>query len=655
MSMEASEVAVRVRLLGGSAFEKEAQGVSRSIKEIGASGKKADVANALGTSAAATKMDNLSKKVKSFGSTMMGLGRDLLPASMAIAGIGYYASRAQTQFQSSMMKLATQAGLPRKHIQGLTTDILSLSKAVGQTPDALAQGAFPVVSDITKNRAQIMGILRIAGEMATIGGDTVNNTGRALTSVMSTYGQRSPAFAKLVATEIEAAIGQGKMTMPELTQSFGTSILPMMKATHTGLDQMLATVAVLSRMGVDPTTAMSRMRLSLTSVTSPTKAGIGAMADMHLGKYALANDLHRPNGLVTMLTDLYERSQSLGVNRRNNDIAEIFGKSRGIGSISALLNALPQIVHAASSIQGQAHSNILEQHFGWAKHTSAFQKAAMKAQLDGAMIKLGAAINKDLLPVLVSLVGDLTKVVDLFGKLPGPVQKVIVVFGALVALLGPALILFGGVAKVFGFLISVGGTVIECLQWVAFGLGIATGTLAVLVGAVLVVAYIFRKQLWGAIKAVATFIAGEFVKVWHDLKMDTMKLVDLFGALWRVVQTVIRFLGHLGGSLLHGAVHGVEGVASSVWHGLTGWIPGLANGGIVQGSGLTLVGERGPEVLDLPRGSTVTPLPGNNLTSLTSRFGEGAGQISVTVNTILDGKVLATSNANINRKQQNRK
>ena len=656
MAMEASEVAVRVRLVGGTAFEKEAQAVSGSIREIGKAGRETDAANSLGLGGAtAAQLDTFSKKVKSVGGAVMGLGQSILPASMAIAGLGYYASKAQTQFQSSMMRLATQAGLPRKHIQGLTTDVLGLSRAIGQTPDALAQGAFPIVSDITKNRSQIMGILKVAGEMATIGGDTVNNTGRALTSVMSTYGKRSPAFAKLVATEVEAAIGQGKMTMPELTQSFGTSILPMMKATHTGLDQMLATVAVLSRMGVDPTTAMSRMRLSLTSVTSPTNEGLKALQTMGLGRYALSNDLRRPNGLMTMLTDLSEHSQALKPAARMNVIAELFGRSRGIGNISALLNALPQLSHAAYAIQTQAHSSILDQHFGWAKHTSAFQKASMKAQLDVAMIKLGAAINKDLLPVLVKLVGYLTKAVDAFGKLPGPLQKAIVIFGAIVVVFGPFLVAIGGIIRAFGILIGAVRSVIEFASFLVEGFTVATAGLALLVAGVAIVAFIFRKQLWDAIKAVAGFIAGEFMAVWRDLKQDVGKVGNLFGALWRATQAVIRFFLHLGSNVIGGAGHVIGHAASSVWHDLTGWIPGLANGGIVQSSGMTLVGERGPELLDLPRGSTVTPLPATGLTMLNTKFGEGAGQISITVNQVLDGRILSTSIANIQRQQLNRK
>ena len=47
MALEASEVAVRVGLLGGAAFQTEADGVSRSVEGIGAAGKKADISGSV--------------------------------------------------------------------------------------------------------------------------------------------------------------------------------------------------------------------------------------------------------------------------------------------------------------------------------------------------------------------------------------------------------------------------------------------------------------------------------------------------------------------------------------------------------------------------------------------------------------------------------
>jgi hypothetical protein len=141
MAMEASEVAVRVRLLGGTAFEKEAQGVAKSVEEIGVAGKRADVGNSLGAGAAAagTKVKTLSDHLTNLGKKLTSVGMGLAPAAAGIGFLGYTAVKTQAQFQSLMMQLVTQANLPRKSLQGLTKDVQALATTVGQTPTALAR------------------------------------------------------------------------------------------------------------------------------------------------------------------------------------------------------------------------------------------------------------------------------------------------------------------------------------------------------------------------------------------------------------------------------------------------------------------------------------------------------------------------------------
>ncbi len=59
-------------------------------------------------------------------------------------------------------------------------------------------------------------------------------------------------------------------------------------------------------------------------------------------------------------------------------------------------------------------------------------------------------------------------------------------------------------------------------------------------------------------------------------------------------------------------------------------IPGLASGGIITRSGLTLVGERGPELLNLPRGASVIPLDK-----------AASGPSTQTIAIYLDGRAIA--------------
>ena len=59
------------------------------------------------------------------------------------------------------------------------------------------------------------------------------------------------------------------------------------------------------------------------------------------------------------------------------------------------------------------------------------------------------------------------------------------------------------------------------------------------------------------------------------------------------------------------AISGVSsafGAVGNVAGGIVSAIPGLQHGGTITRSGAALVGERGPEVVSLPRGAQVAPL-----------------------------------------------
>lgn len=456
MALEASEIAVRIRLLGGSAFEKEAQGVAKSTEAIGAAGRKANAGIVAGGSAAHNVLDKTGSKLKKVGSQVTSLGRSLTMAGIPLAYLGFQAVKTASQFQSSMTLLYSQAGLPRKNIQGLTKDIQKLSTVVGQTPDALAKGAFPIVSSGTHDPRKITSLLRIAGIMAAVGHDTVDNTASALTSILNT-GFHPKGGAPQVAAYLEAAVGAGKMHLPDLTASLNTSILPLLKLTGVSLPQGLATLAALTRQGMDASSVFSRTRLTLTSVASPTAAAQKAMKILGFNNpLQLAGDL-RHGGMLAMLNDLKVHSALFSPTDRLDLIARIFGKSRGIGNIGALLQAYPQLQQIASQVTG-ATPALLQRHFGAAKETTAFKLQQAQAAFYKAMIKLGDAISKVLLPLLPGLVRALTSVVNWFGKLSPQTQKFLMILAGAVIVGGPIALFVGG-------LITAGGHILTFIGW----------------------------------------------------------------------------------------------------------------------------------------------------------------------------------------------
>lgn len=112
------------------------------------------------------------------------------------------------------------------------------------------------------------------------------------------------------------------------------------------------------------------------------------------------------------------------------------------------------------------------------------------------------------------------------------------------------------------------------------------------------------RNLWGGLKN-TTRVAWEGIKNVIKKPIDwIMRQVD------RVMRQVDRVKG--AASAVTGAAGNVtgrvSGAVSGVGSRVRSVIPGLATGGNIERDGRVLVGESGPEFLDLPRGARVTPL-----------------------------------------------
>lgn len=94
---------------------------------------------------------------------------------------------------------------------------------------------------------------------------------------------------------------------------------------------------------------------------------------------------------------------------------------------------------------------------------------------------------------------------------------------------------------------------------------------------------------------------------------------DAFGAIWNTIKAPLNMI--IGG--LNTLIQGIDNLKFNIpsWVPVIGgntWsinipqIPKLAEGGNIMKAGSVLVGERGPELLSLPSGASVTPLTGRN-------------------------------------------
>ena len=123
---------------------------------------------------------------------------------------------------------------------------------------------------------------------------------------------------------------------------------------------------------------------------------------------------------------------------------------------------------------------------------------------------------------------------------------------------------------------------------------------------------------WEMVKNAFSSVIGFFQGIWDTIKnmftsIGTTIADGISGAFKSVINAVIKFAGGLINNFIRGInwaidkINNIPGVNISKLAEIS--LPMLAKGGIIRRDGDVIVGERGPEMLSLPRGAQVTPLP----------------------------------------------
>jgi hypothetical protein len=176
------------------------------------------------------------------------------------------------------------------------------------------------------------------------------------------------------------------------------------------------------------------------------------------------------------------------------------------------------------------------------------------------------------------------------------------------------------VVAVFRALQSAGSAVAGFLSGpLSAALDVARSRVAVL-GAAVGAARAALETLRTIAGAVAGFLDGPLRSAFGVAGSAAHGLAGALGAIVGALSSIISFAGRAAD-----AIRSIPSVG-----GIIGRIPGLASGTGNFSGGLAIVGERGPELVNLPAGSSVTPNVG-------VRGGGGGGDVHVHVGTIIGG------------------
>ena len=236
------------------------------------------------------------------------------------------------------------------------------------------------------------------------------------------------------------------------------------------------------------------------------------------------------------------------------------------------------------------------------QNTGAGQAAQAFEDLQNAGEEIGAVF----LPVLASLAQGLSSVARWFTELPPGMQQFIVIFGGIIAAIGPAVFVIGKLVSSFQAVIAVFNLLKIALLTNPFtALAVAVAAIAALIILNWDKIWEFLQKTWQAIMTALSTLSRFFGAVWDGIvKMTTdawNSVVNIIkGVLNGLIDVINGFFGFLNGLSFGagpwdvGPIH-IDAIAIDPFN--IGLIPHLAEGGIINGPTLALLGEAGPEAV----------------------------------------------------------
>lgn len=227
-------------------------------------------------------------------------------------------------------------------------------------------------------------------------------------------------------------------------------------------------------------------------------------------------------------------------------------------------------------------------------------------------------IISEILPVLITFLQAVSPLLTLVFNLLTPVLNV--VLALITPLVELASKLLQPIITLVGLLISTALKPLEPLIQIVSSL--ITDTLYGAFEGIKPIISMVTSVFQGLIDFITNVFTGNWKGAWESI-------VNMFSTIFAGIVEVAKKPLNAIISLLNGAIDGFNSIKIPDWVPAVGGkgidiphIPMLAEGGNVENAGMVMVGERGPELLNLPRGAKVSPLDdtGKDLTDITRIF-----------------------------------
>jgi len=373
------------------------------------------VAVAADTRALTAGLGQASSSVRGFGTQVGGLGKTsgaafgAVAATAAVGGIALAAFaadsiRAATAYDEAFTRIGAISNSSAEDIERWKGEVMDLSGETAKAPQELAEALF-FLSSAGLESSEVMGTLEMSAKASAVGLGSVTDVANITASAMNAYADAGLTAAEVTDTLV-AAVREGRAEPEEFAGALGR-ILPIAAATGVTFDQVTASLAALSNIGLDVNEGVTAMRGVLQAIAAPGTQAANAMADLGLSAQDLLDAISQ-RGLfgALQLLDKAAQRNTQGSAAYNDVLRKIIPNVRALTGVLGLTGQEAAKVDMIFNNVADSGGSLAEA-FGKTTQSDAFKLSQALTALRNAGQKVAATV----LPVLARNLAAIGEVV----------------------------------------------------------------------------------------------------------------------------------------------------------------------------------------------------------------------------------------------------
>lgn len=422
---------------------------------------------AASTSVALSKIDQAGKKMEAFGDSVTSAGQKIMPASMAVAGLGAAAVKTATDFDEGMSKVAAISGATGDDLDALRDKAREMgAKTKFSATEAAAAMEYMAMAG-WKTEDMLGGIEGIMN-LAAASGEDLATTSDIVTDALTAFGMSADDSAHFA--DILAAASSNANTNVSMMGETFKYCAPIAGALGFSAEDTAQAIGLMANAGIKGSQAGTALRTIMNNLSGEVKITGSALGEVTI---ATTNADGSMRDLSDILSDCRGAFSQLSESEQAAAAEALVGKNAMSGFL-ALMNAGEGDIEKLSSAIDSCSdtfvktvdgaiipmSQALEEGVEWIEEYNGVSEkmaAVMQDNLGGQLTilksqiqELAISFGEMLMPAIRAIVSRVQAFVDKLNSMSESQRKAVLTIGLVIAALGPLLVILGTVISRVG-------------------------------------------------------------------------------------------------------------------------------------------------------------------------------------------------------------